>query len=303
MVKISKLDEEINEEIGNKIKECILKNIEKYEINEYAEILEEIKINLDAIIKKGLEDVLEIYAGLQEKFHVYLINLDFDGEATKEQKKFAEYLKKIFNYTEIIKKIDKKLAENLDVKVCPYCNRMYTTTVYGKLGRTRPEFDHFYPKSRFGLLALTISNIIPSCHVCNITKSKKICKLEYNIYPYNEGCEEELIFDYKMVGIDKYKIYTIKDASSKINNNIKMLNLEQIYATAHSNVVNDLVEKYIFYSKYKDELNNLISKNGNISDYEILKMLGYTDKEKIKDTSLAKLKNDILDKLKDVELL
>lgn len=62
------------------------------------------------------------------------------------------------------------LQRQLNVKVCPYCNRMYTTTLYGKK-RIRPDFDHFYPQSRYPYLAVSLFNLIPSCNVCNKAKS------------------------------------------------------------------------------------------------------------------------------------
>lgn len=99
------------------------------------------------------------------------------------------------------------LQSQLNVKVCPYCNRMYTTTLYGKK-RIRPDFDHFYPQSRYPYLAVSLFNLIPSCNVCNRAKSdyaeikkyfekrgkskKVIHKREQKsiIYPYDESYNE-----------------------------------------------------------------------------------------------------------------
>ena len=99
------------------------------------------------------------------------------------------------------------LQSQLSVKVCPYCNRMYTTTLYGKK-RVRPDFDHFYPQSRYPYLAVSLFNLIPSCNVCNRAKSdyaeikkyfekkgkskKVIHRREQKsiIYPYDESYNE-----------------------------------------------------------------------------------------------------------------
>lgn len=83
--------------------------------------------------------------------------------------------KKIFKY-EQLNVVSKELnpaywlQSQLCVKVCPYCNRMYTTTLYGKK-RVRPDFDHFYPQSRYPYFAVSLFNLIPSCNVCNKAKS------------------------------------------------------------------------------------------------------------------------------------
>lgn len=89
------------------------------------------------------------------------------------------------------------LQRQLEVKVCPYCNRMYTTTLFGK-NKIRPDFDHFYPKSEYPYLAVSLFNLIPSCSMCNRKKSdtaEVIHKKEKNenkniIYPYDESFDE-----------------------------------------------------------------------------------------------------------------
>lgn len=88
------------------------------------------------------------------------------------------------------------LQRQLGVKVCPYCNRMYTTTVFGK-NNIRPDFDHFYPKSKYPYLAVSLFNLIPSCSMCNRKKgdaaeifSKKNGEDVSIIYPYEESFDD-----------------------------------------------------------------------------------------------------------------
>lgn len=64
------------------------------------------------------------------------------------------------------------LQRQLGVEVCPYCNRIYTTTLHRKK-RIRPDFDHFYPQSRYPYFAVSLFNLIPSCSMCNRGKSDK----------------------------------------------------------------------------------------------------------------------------------
>lgn len=79
------------------------------------------------------------------------------------------------------------LQEQLDVRICPFCNRIYTTTLSD--GGIRPAFDHFYPKSVYPYLAVSLFNLIPICDICNKSKSNKIVPL---IYPYDEAFEQHL---------------------------------------------------------------------------------------------------------------
>lgn len=63
-------------------------------------------------------------------------------------------------------------AELLEIKTCYYCEtayvNTYTTWDNGKQ-ETRRQFDvdHFLPKDKCPLLALSLFNFVPSCQVCN----------------------------------------------------------------------------------------------------------------------------------------
>lgn len=53
------------------------------------------------------------------------------------------------------------------LKYCPYCNAdmVYAMDTRGKIARS--AFDHFFPAGRYPFLALSLYNLIPSCHRCN----------------------------------------------------------------------------------------------------------------------------------------
>lgn len=123
---------------------------------------------------------------------------------TFEEDSENEVCKKIFRYDAL--KYEKKCQEEstaywlqrqLEVKVCPYCNRMYTTTLFGE-HRIRPDFDHFYPQSKYPYLAVSLFNLIPSCSMCNRKKSNKAEVFTEEkgenfssiIYPYDESFDE-----------------------------------------------------------------------------------------------------------------
>lgn len=137
-------------------------------------------------------------------------------QLTNEEKKSCESL---FDYQRLLnRKCRLKgisgntaywLMDQLDVRVCPYCNRMYTTHI-SRCGRDggiiRADFDHFYPRSRYPYLSLCLFNLIPSCSYCNKLKSdhaesyipdsslrdedNNIEKSRSIIYPYDESFDE-----------------------------------------------------------------------------------------------------------------
>lgn len=78
------------------------------------------------------------------------------------------------------------ILAKLNITTCPYCNRNYTFTIRRMRTndfKTRAEFDHFYDKSEYPLLALSFFNLVPSCHTCNHGKLTDAAKLN----PYFEG--------------------------------------------------------------------------------------------------------------------
>lgn len=153
--------------------------------------------------------------------------------------------KKIFKYGALnYKKSCQKestaywLQRQLGVKVCPYCNRMYTTTLFGE-DKIRPDFDHFYPESKYPYLAVSLFNLIPSCSMCNKRKSDKaevIYENEENknlsiIYPYDESFDEpqrgisfRMIPEKKEVLMGQSDAFTIELHPQKYSNQLEFNN-------------------------------------------------------------------------------
>ncbi|WP_430899380.1 MULTISPECIES: hypothetical protein [unclassified Paraflavitalea] len=111
------------------------------------------------------------------------------------------FLSKIFDYKSLSKKSKGyylyKLSSDIGIKVCVYCNISFIKTVYSKEKKQvlRPIFDHFYSKSRFPLLAMSLYNLIPCCYYCNSSlKGNVEFSLENNLHPYIEGFSSDIEF-------------------------------------------------------------------------------------------------------------
>ena len=61
-----------------------------------------------------------------------------------------------------------KLIADLDISVCPYCNRNF---IYNTDKKRPSEIDHFHAKSKYPLLAMSFYNLVPACKVCNHFKN------------------------------------------------------------------------------------------------------------------------------------
>ena len=61
------------------------------------------------------------------------------------------------------------LQRRIGLRTCPYCNVNYTRV--SARGRFRADLEHFFPKSKYPYLSVTLYNLFPSCHTCNKLKS------------------------------------------------------------------------------------------------------------------------------------
>ena len=113
-----------------------------------------------------------------------------EGNAKDLYKKVFDYDKFKGSNKSIFQRPAYWLQKQLDVKVCPFCNRIYTTTLFNR--SVRPAFDHFYPKSIYPYLAVSLFNLIPICDICNKAKSDhaEIYRKKQIIYPYDESFDD-----------------------------------------------------------------------------------------------------------------
>lgn len=212
-----------------------------------------------------------------------------------------------------------KWFDSLNLKTCPYCNRMWTTKVLHNDGCGYTlyfDVDHFWPKDKFPWLAISFFNLIPSCTICN-QRIKRNTELdpENHIHPYRDDLHSYLKFS---VPINETKDFF--DSNSKISlmviprppytekhemyikakNTLIFFNLDNLYNT-HLDYVRELMQRDIIYSKkYVDSLLHIKTEAGVpvFNDiHDLLKMLSgnYVLSKDIHQRPLAKLTQDILE--------
>lgn len=201
---------------------------------------------------------------------------------------------------ELIKrKINIKLLNNLDIKTCPYCNENYITI---RNNNTSFQLDHFFPKSKYPIFALSLYNLIPSCYACNHSKMNNLIGLS----PFNE----EIDFDKIKVSIipeDFYfflneelfniVIYSEKDKDNKLlKSNKDTLGLTSAY-NFHKDYAIDLIKKAILYNN--DTLNSIMSTYSNLfkDRDEIIRIVysNYHTVENLNKRPLSKMTMDLLE--------
>ncbi|OWK70319.1 hypothetical protein [Pedobacter sp. AJM] len=196
---------------------------------------------------------------------------------------FIAGLKYVWDYDKFIGKSGAEdrwdgyqLARKLGVSCCPYCNRMYTITVFQPPIPTvlrkddpidtrkviRPEFDHFYSKARYPFLALSFFNLVPSCTVCNSTlKVEQEMDIDEHCHPYVEGYEDVFEFttgvsvrDFLSKGVTDVPVsFTLKKGVEKglgerATATQKLFRIADIYP-GHADIAAEMLMKSTGHSK------------------------------------------------------
>ncbi|MBQ5439606.1 MAG: hypothetical protein IIT49_02350, partial [Clostridia bacterium] len=244
-----------------------------------------------------------------------LINDDFFVNLKEDQKKDLKKKSKnllyhVFRYETFSQnKNISRLVEMLGVKVCPYCNRLFTTTV-SKSGKTvRPQLDHYRDKSDYPFLALSIMNLVPSCGVCNLIKSNKKDEV---LYPYEEEMGDNCTFyvepkdDYTaLTGAKRFNKTEIKlkfvgngTKEERVKNSVNIFKLEDLY-NSHTDIVSDLLlNRYICTDKMIDDIyENFRELFQNKQEVRETLLMGKLDKEYLGERPLGKLIHDISSQL------
>lgn len=161
--------------------------------------------------------------------------------------------------------LGKKWAQMIGVTTCPYCNRSYIFTS-DKSG-TRPQYDHYFPKSKYPYLAISMYNLIPCCSICNSLKQDVDTYTEPFIYPYEDSYGERATFvadgDSMESWLGAVAGYQIKiEYSEEIDRELKekiscaaeTFKLEELYSK-HSDYVKDILRTaYIYDDTYFEGL-------------------------------------------------
>lgn len=183
--------------------------------------------------------------------------------------------------------------ETLGITVCPYCNRNY---IYNTKSLRTSEFDHFFPKEKYPILALCFYNLIPSCKTCNHIKSDEIYDELLN--PYDNKLEyDTFLFSAKPVEYAKFKL-ELKAKDKNFDGSAKVLNeklqLKDLY-DYHSYIPNELYMKSVllnesYLSQLKTDLQNLGLTNS--ADIKRLILGNYGDDTDLLKKTLSKVTKD-----------
>ncbi|MER2294761.1 MAG: hypothetical protein ABS913_05470 [Desemzia incerta] len=215
-----------------------------------------------------------------------------------------QILEKIFDYNFIKKAgLRSEILSSTKINICPYCNRQFINSYEVKESlRVSAHLDHFYPKSKFPLFALSLYNFIPSCAHCNsILKRDKV--LDF-VYPINNKNNMEKVFfevscnNYRqLVGLEEPQIKIKKNNITNFDeafsrNFIELFRIESIYEFHKDFVKNLKLKENMLEDNYKDWLESILKINISYSSYYYL-IFGYEyNEEELFNRPLSKLVHD-----------
>lgn len=281
----------------------------------------------EADLKAGLDKKFEKQMENQKPFEFMKFRYHTDVFGEGAGKGALDKIGEIFDYKLLSGAPRHRILSAIYVPVCPYCNRQYITK-YGQTGqeKTTADLDHFYHKSLYPFLALSVYNFVPSCSICN-RNFKKVVDFYAtpHLYPYAQQSNAEMKFkmnDIKLLweirrwkddGVEKKLAVRIEpgknvdgDREKAVVNNKRAFHLEEVYQS-HMDQVSEIMCRALVYSdkRIRDlcEAFSIVDQKNSSRLFsgkeEILDMVfgQYLNEEEMYKRPLAKMAHDLLEDL------
>lgn len=200
-------------------------------------------------------------------------------EADDFLKKVNEMIAKVFDYSMMEQQMRYELYQKMDVSICPYCGRQYihmlsTDEKDSYLG----DLDHFYPQIYYQLFSLSLWNLLPVCKPCNQLFKRE--HMDDLLNPLADGFDDDCIFTVNcqdalaIIGLNdnftlKWEIqqYTSNLKAIKIQKNISLFQLDEVYKYHKQDVKMLLKKRYLHSQNYFDKIDQLL-KGASLSEDE-----------------------------------
>lgn len=225
------------------------------------EICQYLKTNFKNIILDKPNDLFKIIKHFESK------GWDISIYKNDKSTRFGKQILEAFGYSERFRSQIGRgiwLAQQLNIKTCPYCNAQSTLIVPTSTGKSiaKFQFDHFFFKDRYPYLSISLYNLIPSCVNCNITKSTKSLNLVNHYHPYFLNFSRYFKFrlkynpDPKKLNIAQVKKQNLQivlkanyaDPDNLVKNHNDIYHLSGVY-NRHQDIAEDLLYKAIIYTQ------------------------------------------------------
>ncbi|MBF7065576.1 hypothetical protein [Aliarcobacter butzleri] len=264
-------------------------------------------------------DIGAINRLIKRKLKNYPKEIDLEKLITLDYKELCD-LKDFIDNNEDLKELNKtqkdyfytlyqrlkksEYIKDLNITVCPYCNRNYIFNFKKSNSlKATAQLDHFFDKSTYPYFSISIFNLVPSCQTCNQRKSK----IQNAIYhPFTETFNDDVKFKLKLIDskfyYDKNSLEIEKKIlknEDKVNSHIKTFNINNLYEE-HKDIVLELIQKAQIYNEsYIDKLYQKYEGTLFKNREDVLRHItgGYIEDKDINKRPLSKLIKDISEEL------
>lgn len=145
----------------------------------------------------ALKDIVDVFT---KKFNGCINEYELAPPGERKNTAFGKFKKDMEELYEDFMKSTRRyetfgmqLSRSLNIRTCPYCNRSYTFSIDEKMDeasdkrvKVRPEFDHFYPKSKKPEMSFRYIIFLFYLSLINIAMGKKV--LPYPKMAKRNGC-------------------------------------------------------------------------------------------------------------------
>ncbi|WP_429099314.1 hypothetical protein [Aeromonas veronii] len=104
----------------------------------------------------------------------------------------------MFDYIQFRKTFGRRLINSHNLKVCPFCAHDSVDIVNGVRKNHLPALDHFLPKSKYPFFALSVNNLLPTCHRCNSSFKGEIDMIKNNYHPLRDRINNVDVFHFNL---------------------------------------------------------------------------------------------------------
>mgnify|MGYP003587747169 CR=1 FL=1 len=204
-----------------------------------------------------------------------------------------------------------KFVRLIDLRICPYCNINYVYAVFAKDKKgvdrpvVRPDLDHFLDHANNIKTRMIWDNLVPACQQCNSRlKHTKSFTRRTHLHPYYDDFDAIM----KAVLIIKATSFSKNDSidiefephsktttcgNKKAERNITDFKLRERYKYHREEALSIVHRMQFYHAQKRGELAKLLGYRGELWSA----IFPETDCE-INQTSLGKLKRDIIEQLR-----
>ncbi|MDH0647340.1 hypothetical protein N5D48_17930 [Pseudomonas sp. GD03858] len=151
----------------------------------------------------------------------------------EDRARFPDWMKDFadcFDFDTVARRYGELLYALWGLTICPYC-AIERIEGYARIN-VRPDLDHFYPRTRFPFLGVSLFNLIPSCGTCN-QKLKRNHPMLGHAHPMLKGLEHDDMFRFGYVPDGNVEqslsVQVLPLADSHKANNVERFKLAVIY--------------------------------------------------------------------------